>query len=197
MAPTTIDERAAYGDAWADTEKSKTGADADKFGDQRQEISQHQVAHGEEAPEFSEAVEDKFGMAAMSDRTQAHGHFLHDEADQECEHDEGKEKADAKTRAGGGIRKHAGRVIFAEENQYSRADEQPEQAESFQTSWRRALGLAGASDLPAVAGAIYILVGQEMGQVFRSGRCGGGFRGGVRVADDAGLAVGVERSIVN
>ena len=97
-----------------DTEKAEAGADADKLSDQRKEISQHQVAHREESPEFPEAIEDEFGMAAMSDRAEAHGHLLHDVADQECKHDERKKKADSETRSGGGIGKHAGSIVFAQ-----------------------------------------------------------------------------------
>ena len=174
------DQRRAHGDAGANAEKSQAGADADEFGDQREEIAQHQITHGEEAPEFTEAVEDEFGVAAMSDGAETHGHFLHDEADQEREHNEGKEEADAETRAGGGIGKHAGRVIFAEEDQYAGSDEEPQQAEASEESGAAPLA-ARAGDLPAVAGAIHILVRQEMSQIFRGGRCGGRLRGGMRV----------------
>src|SRR5271163_5030907 len=160
------DERAADGDGGADAEEAEAGAHADELRDQGEEISEDQIAHGEEAPEFSEAIEDEFGMAAMSDGAEAHRHFLNDETHDEGEHDEGNEEADAVAGAVGGVGKHAGGVVFTEEDEDPRADQEPKQAEAAESLSAPFPTRAGY--FPAVAGAIHVLVGDEADQ-FRSG----------------------------
>ena len=171
------DERSAHGDGWSNAEEAEAGAHADEFRDEGEKISENQIAHGEEAPEFSEAIEDKFGVAAMGDSAEAHGHFLHYESHDESEDDKRNEEADAVARAVGGVGKHAGGVVFAEEDENSGADQKPEQAEAAES-----LGTAfptGARHFPAVASAIHVLVGDEADQFRSCGRRDGGFRGGM------------------
>ena len=167
------DERAAYGDRRTHAEKAQAGAYADELRDQSEKISEDQIAHGEKAPEFSEAIEDEFGVAAMSDGAEAHRHFLHDESHHKSEHDERNEKADAVARAVRGIGKHAGSVVLTEENEHSGADQKPQQAEAperFGTPFR-----SGARHFPAVASAIHVFVGDETDQFRRCGGRHGGF----------------------
>ena len=101
--------------------------DRDELGDQRQQIAEHEVAHGEIAPERAEALKDEFGMAAMRRRAEPHRHFLNHERHQESEQDEGGEKADAIGRAGGRVGDHARAVVLAEHDQHARPRQQPEQ----------------------------------------------------------------------
>ena len=48
-------------------EKSEPGAHANEFRHEGEEISKDQIAHREKAPEFPEAIEDQFGVSAVSD----------------------------------------------------------------------------------------------------------------------------------
>ena len=181
MATSTISKRAADRDIRTDAEKAQPGAHADKFRDEREEISQHQVAHREKSPETPEAVEDQLGMAAMGDRTETHGHFLDDEPYQERKDHEGNEKTDSETRARGRIGKHARRVVLAEEDEDARPDEQPEHSESTEKP-RTALFEPGTGHLPAIARAIHVFMRQLADQLSCSRRTSGGFRGGMSVA---------------
>ena len=98
IAATTISNAPPTAIEGPNTEETQAGAYADKFGDQRQKISKHQITHGKEAPEFSEAVEDQFRMSSVGNGPQTDGHFLNDETHHESEHDEGNEKTNAETR---------------------------------------------------------------------------------------------------
>ena len=102
------------GDGGRDAEESKAGADGDELGDQREEVADHEVDHGEPSPEGAEAVEDEFGVTAVRGGTEAHGHFLHDAGHDEREDHEGEEETNAVAGSGGGVGEHAGAVVFAE-----------------------------------------------------------------------------------
>src|ERR1017187_4294558 len=116
------------GDGGRDAEESKAGADGDELGDQREEVADHEVDHGEPSPEGAEAVEDEFGVTAVRGGTEAHGHFLNDAGHQEGQNDEGQEETDAETSSRGGVRQHAGAVAFSQHDEEAGADEQPQQA---------------------------------------------------------------------
>ena len=145
MAPTTMTSAPPTAIGGPNAEEAQTSAHANEFRDQSEKISENQIAHGEEAPEFSEAIEDEFGVAAMGDGTEAHRHFLDDESHNKSENDKGNEKADAEARAVGGIGKHAGRIVFAEEDQNSGANQKPQQPEAVQTFWTRPFQRARAT----------------------------------------------------
>ena len=98
-------------------------------------------------------------MAAVGGGAEAHGHFLNHAGHEEGEHDEGKEEADAEARSGGGVREHAGAVVFAEHDENAGADEQPQQAG---TGPEATLG-AGGPDALAVVGAVNVFVGDDDG----------------------------------
>ena len=151
------DPSAEDGDGGADAEKSEAGADGDELGDQREEVADHEIDHGEPSPEGTEAIEDEFGMTAMSGGAEAHSHFLNDAGHEEGEHDEGQEEADAEARSGSGVGEHAGAIIFAEHDENARTDEQPEEAGARPES---ALG-PGLRDSLAVVGAVDIFVGDD------------------------------------
>ena len=170
------DERSADGDGRANAEEAEAGAHADEFRDEGEKISENQIAHGEEAPEFSEAIEDQFGVAAMGDGAEAHRHFLHDETHDEGENDEGNEEADAEARAVGGVGKHAGGIVFAEEDENAGADQKPEQAEAAESFGPRPFHRARATSQRSRARSTSSWVTRPI--KFRS--CGGrdgGFRG--------------------
>src|SRR5579863_1251009 len=119
------DERATHGDGGTNSEKAQTSPNADEFRDESEKIAENQITHGEKAPKFSEAIEDQFGVAAMRDGSEAHRHFLDDEAHNKSEHDEGNEEADAVARAVRGVGQHAGGIVLAKKDENSRADQQP------------------------------------------------------------------------
>ena len=174
-------EGASDGDRRTDAEKSQAGAYADKFRDEREKISEYEVGHREKSPETPEAVEDQLGMAAMSDRSQAHGHFLHDVSHQESQNDERYEKPDAKARAIGRIGKHARRVVLAEENENAGPDQEPEHAEAAKKT--RAVAFpSGAGYLPAIVSAVYVLVRELPDELSGTRGPGGGLCGGMRGA---------------
>ena len=145
------------GDCGRDAEVSEAGADGDELGDQREKVADHEVDHGEPSPEGSEAVEDEFGVSAMSGGAEAHRHFLDDAGHDEGEDDERQEEPDAEARAGRGIRQHAGPVVFAEHDQDAGADEQPQQPGSMPDAGAGALG----GDALAVVSAVDIFVGDD------------------------------------
>src|SRR5580704_7564711 len=83
--------------------KSKTRPHPDKFRHQRQEIPQHQIAHGKKTPEFSEAIEDQFRMSPVRDGAQPHRHFLYYVSHYEREHHKWNKKSDPVSSAVRGI----------------------------------------------------------------------------------------------
>ena len=145
------------GDGGRDAEESEAGADGDELGDQREEVADHEVDHREPSPEGAEAVEDEFGVTAVGGGAETHGHFLHDAGHEEREDYEGKEEADAVAGSGGGVRQHAGAVVFAEHDEDAGTDEQPEEAGAGPGA---VLG-AGGADAVAVVGAVDVFVGDD------------------------------------
>src|ERR1700693_654403 len=111
------------------TEKSQACPDGYKLGDQRQEITDAQVDHGEPAPKWPKAVKDQFRVAAVSGGTQTHGHFLYDDSHATGEHDEGNEEPNPKPRARRGIGNHAWAVVLSQHHENSGSDEQPQKTE--------------------------------------------------------------------
>ena len=89
----------------------------------------------------------------------------------------GRKKPTPKRAPVGGVGKHARRIIFAQEDENSRADQKPQQPEASER-----LGPAlpsGARHFPAVASAIDVLVGEKADRVPErrrdaDGRFGGG-----------------------
>src|SRR5690242_424863 len=63
-----------YGDERRNAKKPQAGANGDEFGDQREEVADHQVDHGKPSPERAEAVEDEFGVSAMGSGAEADRH---------------------------------------------------------------------------------------------------------------------------
>ncbi len=104
-----------------------------------------------------------------------------------CEHDERNEEADAVARAVRGVGKHAGSVVFAEEDENSRADQKPQQAEAAERFG--APFPTRARHFPAVASAIHVLVSDEADQFRSRGGRDGGFRGrmGRLASEEAGI----------
>ena len=101
------------------------GLDGDEFGDERQDIAEDEVAHGEIAPEGAETLEDKLGVAPSGRNTEAHGHFLDEIGHDEGCQDERHEEPDAVGGAGGGVGHHARPVILAEHDKHAGSGEQP------------------------------------------------------------------------
>src|SRR5579871_6272219 len=99
-------QRAADCNGRAHAKKSQARAHTDEFGDERQKISENEIAHGEQSPEFSETIENQLGVTTMRNGAESYCHFLNDEANRECENDERNKKADTKARPGRGIGKH-------------------------------------------------------------------------------------------
>jgi hypothetical protein len=94
-------------------------------------------------------------VTAVSSGAEADRHLLHDASHYEREDDEGEEEAHTETRAGRGIGEHAGAVVFAEHDEDTGADEEPEQA-------RPGPEAAPSPRLPdtlAVVGAVDVFVG--------------------------------------
>ena len=149
------DERDEDCDPGTDSEETEAGADGDELGDEREEVADAEVDHGEPSPERTEAVEDEFGVAAMGSGAEADGHFLDDDGHAEGEGDEGEEKTDAELGAGSGVGEHAGAVVLSEHDEDAGADEQPQETG---IGGKAAPG-AGGRDTDAIVGAIDIFVG--------------------------------------
>src|SRR5579863_2371066 len=156
------DERDEDGGPGGNSEEAEAGADGDELGDQREEVADAEVEHGEPSPEGAEAFEDEFGVAAMGGGAEADGHLLYDDCHAEGESDEGDEEADAEARAGGGVGEHAGAVVFSEHDEDAGADQQPQEAGfGGQTAARSRVG-----DTDAVVGAVDVFVGDGYGLGF-------------------------------
>ncbi len=175
MAATTMTSAPPTAIGGPHSKEAQTSAHANELGDQSEKISENQITHGEKAPKFSEAIEDEFGVAAMGDGTEAHRHFLNDESHNKSENDKGNEKADAVARTVGGIGEHAWRIVFAEEDQNSRANQKPQQPEASKLFGPARP--AGARHFPAVTSAIHVFVSNQTDQ-FRSSGGGHGRLGG-------------------
>src|ERR1700727_637575 len=121
------DPRAQHGKDGPHAEESQAGANGDELRYEREKVSDHQIDHREPSPEGAEAIEDEFGVTAVSGGAEAHGHFLDNAGHNKSEDDEWQEEADAETGSGGGIGQHAGAIVFAEHDEDTRTDEQPEQ----------------------------------------------------------------------
>ena len=83
---------------------------ADELGDQCQPIDNHQIEQGKPAPECPETVEDRLGVSALGDGTEAHGHLL----DVVGDGDEDQQEPDqvvAVLGAGGRVGRDAARVV--------------------------------------------------------------------------------------
>ena len=111
-------------------------------------------------------------MPPVGDRAQANSHLLNDETHQKCERDERNKESDAESRARGGVRKHARRVVLAEKDQDAGPDEKPEHAEPAE-SLRSPTLPPGPGDSPAVPGAIQVFMSQQADQVASDGGRGG------------------------
>src|SRR6202046_4302086 len=173
-------EGSANRDRRPNTEKTETGAYADELRHQSQKVAEHQVAHGEKAPELPETIEDQFSVTPVRDGSQAHRHFLHDKPHQERQNDKWYEKSDSVPRTVCRVGKHARSVVLAEKDEDSRPDQKPEQA--YAAEFLRSAALSpGASHLPPVPSAVHILMSQKGCEFGRCRGSGGGFRGWVRV----------------
>jgi hypothetical protein len=112
-----------------DTEIERPRLDGDKFRDQCKKIAQHEIAHGEIAPERADTLKNELGVAAMGGGSQAGHHFLHHESHHEGEQNKGNEEPDPIGGARGGVGDHARAVIFPQHGEYAWPDQQPEQRE--------------------------------------------------------------------
>src|SRR5208337_5597345 len=101
------------------SKKSQPGANGNELGDQRQEVADAQVDHGEPAPKRPKAVKDQFRMTAMRGGAQTHGHLLYDDGHAKRKHDKGKEESDSKPRARRGVGNHAGAVVLPKHHEDS------------------------------------------------------------------------------
>src|SRR5579864_378683 len=148
------DDRSADGNGGRHFEKAQPGADGDEFRNQGQEISNGQVGDGEPSPEGTEAGEYQFGMAAMSGGAHTHGHFLDHDRHGKGKNDEGEKETDAETSTGGGVRDHAGAVVFTQHHQDTGANQKPEQTQA-----RAQAGVgAGFGYAIAVLCAVYVFM---------------------------------------
>ena len=138
-------------------EEAQAGAYGNELGDERQEVPDSQVDHGEPSPERPEAVEDQLGMSAMGGRTQADRHLLDHDRHAKCEEHKRNEKTDAKLRARGGIGKHAGPVILSQHDQHARPNQQPQQSRPGEEA---TLG-ARRRHPDTIMGAIHVFVGDD------------------------------------
>ena len=192
-------QRPSHGDRRTNTEEAQPRAHPDELRDQRQEISQDQIAHGEESPKFAEAIEDQFGVSAVRDGAQSHRHFLHHESHDKRKHHKRYEESNSEARTIRRVRKHAGRIVLAQKHQHARSHQQPQQPDIPQGLRAAPLGtrlrhlpsvpravhvlgerdaLDGNSSLVAERiGAVHVLVGQKTNQFRRRGRGDGGLRG--------------------
>src|SRR5208283_1044291 len=109
------------------SKKSQARTDGNKLSDQRQEIADAQVDHGEPTPKWPKAVEDQFRMTAMRSGTETHGHLLYDNGHAKRENDERDEEPNSKPCPGRGIGNHAGAVVLSKHHENSGSDEQPQQ----------------------------------------------------------------------
>src|SRR5438046_1827723 len=109
--------------------ETKTGPHGNELGNESQEIAEAEINHGKPSPEGSEAVKDQLRVAALGHSPQAHRHLLYHDGHYECQHDKGKEKADAKASASHGVGDHAGTVSFSQHDQDSWTNQQPQQAQ--------------------------------------------------------------------
>ena len=62
-------EGAQHGQGRWYAEKAKTRAHGDEFRNQRQQVANNQIGHGEKAPELPETIEDQFGVTPVRDGT--------------------------------------------------------------------------------------------------------------------------------
>ncbi len=136
------------------SEEAEAGADGDELGDQREEVADAEVDHGEPSPEGTEALEDEFGVSAMGGGAEADGHFLDDDCHAKGEGDKWEEEAYAELGAGGGVGEHAGAVVLSQHDEDAGADQQPQQARS---RGKAAVG-AGGGDADAIVGAVDVFV---------------------------------------
>src|SRR5580704_1473854 len=150
-------KRPADRDNRTNAEETKARAHPNKFRNKRQEISQHQIAHGEKTPELSETIEDQLRMSPVSDGSQSHGHFLHHVPHYEREHHKRNKKSDSISSAVRRIGKHAGRIVLTQKNQHSRPDQKPEQAHTTEFFCATPFP-SSAGYFPTVARAVHILV---------------------------------------
>ena len=99
----------------------------DEFRDESEEIAENQIAHREQAPELCRnGPENQFRMPAVR-HGMTNRHFLHNEANSKCEDNKRNEETDAETRTRG-TEYSCSRIIFAEKNQNSGANEKPEES---------------------------------------------------------------------
>src|SRR5580698_7062646 len=67
-----------------------------------------------------------------------------------------------------GMKKHAGVIVFAQENQHSRSDQQPKQPD-IRNFFEAPAFRSGTRYFPAVTRAVHVFVGQKIGQLGRGG----------------------------
>jgi hypothetical protein len=109
--------------------ESQSGTDGNELGDQRQEIANAQVDHGEPAPKRPKAVKDQLRMTVVRGGTQPHGNLLYDDCHAKRENDEGNEEPNSKSRARCSVGNHAWAVVLSQHDENSGSYEQPQQAE--------------------------------------------------------------------
>src|SRR5262249_11842502 len=109
------------------------------------------------APKRAETGKDQLGVSAVGNGSQPNGHLLDDGRHHKSEDDERKKKANSETSTGGGVGKHARAVVFAEHDQDSGPQQQPQQAKLR----KRSASPSCSEDPIAIAGARHIFMGDR------------------------------------